>query len=302
MESGYKLEECRTATKELDFPANLIVEATSRCNLKCPGCPHQRMQRPKAEMGKDLWCKIIDEVAAVSPDTPVWPELMGEFTLLKHYGAKLIEYAVSKGVKICLNTNGNCVGSVIEKIVRAGISEIYFSLDAVHDNTYASIRTGGNLTVAAANVVLASLIRKDEQKIFVQFIPQEKNEDEEEEFIEFWANYDVIVKIKPFLNWGVREIGEDHGPPVERFACPWLMRHGVIDVDGMVIQCDSDFDEKYSPGNVIANTFESIWNGELKHRRERHLAGDFDFEPCRDCIDWKVGRARFYHRGVEIDV
>ncbi|MFC1461933.1 SPASM domain-containing protein, partial [Verrucomicrobiota bacterium] len=78
-------------------------------------------------------------------------------------------------------------------------------------------------------------------------------------------------------------------------SCPWLSRNLLVLWDGEVCQCDGDMDNRYSCGNIYRQTLKEVWQGEMRRRRERHYAGDFDFEPCNVCKDWQVGLSRLYY-------
>ena len=287
--------------KRHSFPQNVIAEVVSICNLRCPICPQKTLKRKHQSMSMDIWEKIVDEIKAESPETGLWPALMGEPTLLGEELLKMFTYAVKSGVKVHLNTNGNFEKEFLSSILETGISSIYFSLDAVYQSTYDKIRRGGDINLVEDNVKLAVLNKKPHQKIFVQFVVTEQNKNEVDNFKEFWEEFDVIVKIKPFLNWGKDSIGKIN-PGIDRIPCPWLLRHALIISDGRMVQCDSDYDGVYSPGDLNTQTIKEVWSGELAKRRERHWNCDFDFQPCRDCQDWSSGRAEFYKNGKQIDV
>ena len=64
---------------------------------------------------------------------------------------------------------------------------------------------------------------------------------------------------------------------------------------GRLAQCDADYEGNYSPGDIRTHSIKELWDGELAHRRARHLAGDFSHELCRDCYDWAAGRSEFHY-------
>jgi len=288
---------CRETLSEHSFPVNTIIETVSGCNLSCVMCPQRTMRREHRKIDFGLWKKLIDECAEAST---VWPSLMGEFMTLGECAIKMTEYAKAKNTRICINTNGICDSTVVREIVLLGVDEIYFSIDAISPETYDKIRVGGNINTVTENVHTALAFKNKHQNIYVQFIDVNENKHEKDAFIEHWKDYDVIVKIKPVLNWGSEDICGGETKEVSRFACPWLTRHALVISDGRMIQCDSDYEGTFSPGDVNKNSIESIWNGELKKRRNKHWNGNYDFEPCKNCTDWCVGRSCYYKNGKEI--
>ena len=61
-------------------PVHLKLELTNYCNLSCPMCPHQSMQRPVGYMSPTLFRRIIDQAV---------PEL--EFAYVHHLGESLFQ-------------------------------------------------------------------------------------------------------------------------------------------------------------------------------------------------------------------
>src|SRR3989338_7530331 len=63
---------------ELPFPADVIVEVTSYCNLRCIICPYPTLKRPKGDMSFEVFKKIVDEIAREDPSAGLWVAIMGE--------------------------------------------------------------------------------------------------------------------------------------------------------------------------------------------------------------------------------
>ena len=72
--------------------------------------------------------------------------LGGGEPLLHPHMIEMIEYAKLKGARVWLNTNGSMFGPTeklrhkLERVVRAGIDLIEFSMDAADPETYAILR------------------------------------------------------------------------------------------------------------------------------------------------------------------
>ncbi|MEE9543363.1 MAG: radical SAM protein, partial [Thermodesulfobacteriota bacterium] len=118
------LEELRQFVKVHKFPTDLLVETIAECNLECIMCPQKKLTRAKGEMSFELWKKIVDEVAEKSPDTRIWPALMGEPLLLGDMLFKMIKYAVDKDIYVALNTNLMVFEeSMLDAFLDCGLSE-----------------------------------------------------------------------------------------------------------------------------------------------------------------------------------
>jgi MoaA/NifB/PqqE/SkfB family radical SAM enzyme len=289
----------KNGIERLDFPSEVVLETTRHCNLACVICPYPTLKRPKGEMELGLFRKIIDEVAATSPKTRIWLALMGEPLLGRNLAAK-IDYAVGAGMRVFLNTNATYLeGAAADHILHSGIDSVIVSMDATTKETYAQIRRQGEFERVERNVGdfldRARELGSSAPKLVVQFIVMDENEHEADEFKAKWLERGAVVKMRLKLGWGLAvETTDLRKAKVERFPCPWLLRTMSIQWNGIVNQCDGDYEGQYSPGDVTRQTLSQLWHGELAARRDRHWSGDFNHELCRDCMDWSGGRAQFY--------
>lgn len=283
--------------REYSFPLLVIVESTNICNLSCIMCPSSIQSRERGVMSFDIWKKIVDEVAEKSPESTIWPAIMGESLTIGGPFLEMLEYSYKKGVKVVLNTNAVLfTDELIDKILSFNLQEIIVGIDAVTSDTYNEIRRGGDFKRVVNNVLELLKRNTGKTRITVQFIEQETNSAETEDFKKFWLSKGANVKIRPQLGWGAGVkapnlvLRQD-----ERIGrCPWLIRTVSIHWNGRVVQCDADWDQKYVAGDLSVNTLEEIWNGELAKRRQKHHDNDFEFEPCKNCNDWQAGLSDFY--------
>jgi radical SAM protein with 4Fe4S-binding SPASM domain len=212
---------------------------------------------------------------------------MGEPFMRKNIVDKINE-AKEAGLTVYINTNATIIDEKIIPEINA--DKIIVSLDAFYKSTYEKIRVGGDYNTVQYNVREMILNKKN---VCVQFIVTEENKDEVDLFKEYWLKNGAEVKIRNKLGWGSAiETGIE---PAERnIPCPWLMRQMVILNNGLVAQCDADYDGNYCAGDVNKKTVSEIWQIELATRRVRHLFADFNFEPCKTCKDWQVGISEIY--------
>ena len=301
MKRAPKLEG--VTVEDLPFPADVIVETTSYCNLSCIICPYPTLKRAKGSMDFKMFKKIVDEVAVENPSTGLWVAIMGEPLLESDRLIEMLRYAMEKGLKnVNLNTNARFLSSdVANRLLSTGLSRIIVSLDALTKETYDRIRVGGDFDETVKNIE-GLLDIKEKRKlskpdVIVQFIVMDENEKEADAFREHWIGKGAVVKLRLKLGWGDAVATEDlDAAGVERnFPCPWLLRTMSIHWDGSVAQCDADYEGGYSPGDIKNQSLKEVWNGELRKRRERHWALDFSHPLCKNCKDWSVGRSTFYH-------
>ena len=109
----------------------LIVawETTSACNLKCSYCRARATAEPDPdELSTKEALALIDEVASLKPLLI----LSGGEPLLRPDIFLLARYAVSKGLRVSLATNGTLLTpEVVDEIVSSGVSRVSISLDGV---------------------------------------------------------------------------------------------------------------------------------------------------------------------------
>jgi radical SAM protein with 4Fe4S-binding SPASM domain len=274
------------------FPRNVIVEPTNICNLACAMCPSSTQTRPRGVMSLELWKRIVDEVAEVSPTSVIWPAVMGEAMKAGKRFLDMLDYACARGVRIHWNTNAVLLDDAsIARIAPLPLEGITVGLDATTREVYEKIRIDGDFEAAVGNTLKLLERVRSSTRVTAQFIEQEANTHQKEAFREFWLSRGATVKIRPRLGWGdgvaapelILSQDERVGP------CPWLIRTVSIHWDGHVVQCDADWDCKIPAGHLDESSIQEVWQGELAARRARHRRGDFDCEPCRTCNDWQAG-------------
>jgi radical SAM protein with 4Fe4S-binding SPASM domain len=249
-------------------------------------------------MSMNLWKKMVDEASAKSPDSTIWPAIMGESLVAGDLFIEMLEYAREKGTKIVWNSNAVLLNDRwLKKILDLELKEIILGVDAATEATYDKIRCGGDYKRVVDNACKLLENNKGKTRITVQFIEQGLNSGEMESFKQFWLSKGAVVKIRPKLGWGdaVQTPKLILGQEERKGPCPWLIRTVSIHYNGVVVQCDADWDQKYAVGDLEKSTLEEIWQGELALRRMRHRNMDFDFEPCKHCHDWQAGLSKFYY-------
>jgi radical SAM protein with 4Fe4S-binding SPASM domain len=286
----------------IPFPAEIAIETHSYCNFRCVVCPYVKMQRTKGKMAPELFRKIIDEVAQESPDTRLWLAIMGEPLMDKNL-VSYLEYARERGARrIHLNTNGTFLeGRLAHDLLEAGcIESVYVAVDAQTAETYGKVRPGGDFPRVVGNIESFLELRSRKglarPEIVVQLIVMDENAAEVEAFRDFWLERGAVAKIRLRQGWG-RDISTPDLDKVtiDRFPCPWLIRTMNIHWTGHVTQCDCDYEENYSAGDINRQTIKEVWNGDLARRRDRHWSGDFNHPLCEKCLDWAAGRAEFFY-------
>ena len=73
-----KLLSIEEKLRDFDYPPQIVIENTSRCNQQCVHCSHKELIRPKRPMERALWEKVVTEIGREAPDTEIWPTFYGE--------------------------------------------------------------------------------------------------------------------------------------------------------------------------------------------------------------------------------
>lgn len=96
------------------FPKRITIELTNKCNLDCVFCPRRYMESELDFMDKNLFTKIIDEIAKY-PDTVIVPFFRGESLLHPDFNF-FMEYMRKKSERFVVQLATNAVVLDDEKI------------------------------------------------------------------------------------------------------------------------------------------------------------------------------------------
>jgi pyruvate-formate lyase-activating enzyme len=312
-----------------EFPLMIVLSIIYPCNFGCPNCPYtdgnSEIRRFYHERGGDLfpvplWRKIADECGEYG----AWMRCTGGGEPMLHpHMVDMIEYAKARGARVWLNTNGSMFGPIpklrgkLERILRAGIDLIEFSMDAGDAETYAKVRPphGGPprnpeqwWQGQVANVRAALDLRRELRaptRVVVSIIRQTAVEGRLDAAVEFWLKeigVDEVITRK-FLTWDDNTaipFGKALDPhlygdlPTERKEpCVWPFERLNVDTLGRVALCGQDIAFRTSEffPNASDTSIKDIWQGETFNRYRRlHLEGrGAEAWPCRGCSAWLAG-------------
>ncbi|MBI5102968.1 MAG: radical SAM protein [Nitrospirae bacterium] len=132
-----------------DYPCRIVLELTPLCNLACAMCPRHYVEKAHGFMPKELWIKLIDEIAGTAQDTVILPFWRGE-SLLHPDFIDLMELALKKSLRIHISTNGHLVTGKYADVL-AKCEFVTFSIHTVFGLTRAreflSLKINGKPTV-----------------------------------------------------------------------------------------------------------------------------------------------------------
>lgn len=119
------------------IPKWIAWESTQRCNLRCVHCRcSSELTSSEGDFSTEEAKKLIDDICELSKPVMV---LSGGEPLLRKDIFEIAQYGTSKGLRMCMATNGVLVtDEICEKMKEADIKMVSLSLDGpsaeIHDN------------------------------------------------------------------------------------------------------------------------------------------------------------------------
>lgn len=277
------------------MPAELTIETTTRCNLRCPMCPRRELSLPNADMDFDLFKKIVDETKDYLEF--IWLHGYGEPLLCPDI-FKMISYCHSNKIQTAISTNATVLSAEkSELLIKSGLDYIIFSIDGATKETYEKYRVGANYEQVIKNI--QSFLKKKKElrsSIFcvAQMVLLEDNKKEVKQYRSQWSipGIDEIrVKVDEFPDNRLTSHAKNV-PERKIEACGYLWRGSqFVQYDGKVYCCC--WTRSFQPiGDLKKNTFQEIWNNErmiqIRKNHAQGKAGKISF--CKVCCVPKPNR------------
>ena len=267
-----------------DFPLNIDIEATSRCNLRCPFCATTYMPYKKGFMDFDIFKKIIDEGAEYALPA-IKLNYRGE-PLLHPRTPDMVRYAKEKGVMdVYFNTNGVLLTADISgRLIEAGLDRISVSFEGTEKEFYEKNRVGSDYDTVLNNIKTLQRLKKDRgvnhPRIRVQTVLLAELRDRLREYTAFWKEHADEIGYLDLKDEPAR-----HKGLVYAWACPQLWQRLTITFDGTILPCVHDAYQELALGNVKDTSLWDAWTNEkLERIREAHKKGlSHEINACDGC-------------------
>lgn len=264
--------------KALEFPKEIHLESSSRCNSKCLTCPRDGMTRPLIEMDRNLFTKAVEETSAYDMDY-IMLHLNGEPMFLSiDELVWRINYARKtnpKTNKILFFTNGSFLTEeAIDKLLCSKLDLIMISVDGGNKQDYENIRKGlswDNLIISIIRLVK----RKHElgSNLFIQtaIVPQKNNQNSVKEYFRLFQD----IGVDHVAGSGVNNIGGYIDSDNMRLS---TQKHTIKDVtlpcfkifldlsimsDGSACVCAQDVRGDLIIGDLNKQSLKEIWQGNV---------------------------------------
>lgn len=286
-----------------DFPyAYGISLGEWNCNRLCRMCPmFVKLPAEQKFMTPEVFERACNQVG----DRKINIELSAYGETFQHPLADEFMFASRKlcpNAEIVIATNGTLLDRErCIKIVESGIDHLSFSLDAGSVESYKWLTGAGDYKRVCGNLETLAEIKAqrgaDHLKITTHIIGLKELSHEFEPFVHKWENIVDSACVRPYGNWGglVDNNGvtpsEELFVPAERYPCTWLWYATKIEPNGDVSKCMIHVTGDYgSVGNIMNQSFESIWQGDAMNRlRELHCSNRYDeMEFCANCTVWAL--------------
>lgn len=286
--------------KNLTFPPRILLEITSKCNLKCVMCPRNVLTRQEIHMPKKLVLKCVDEINHFGVEG-LWLYHVGD-PLLHPDFKKIFSYCQNKKNlgSIWLSTNGQEISDeIMDIIINSNLTFLNYSLNAMSHESYNMISPKGSYEKLVKNLEKL-LDKKNRYKklgtppwIRVQMIDQPQVTSEIDLFLQEYSKKCEMLSVNVLEAFNIEQnIGYARKRTREgKKHCKRIQRGDFfIFSDGEVAFCDTDFNHKMSLGSVYKNTIKELWDSDTYARyRDLESAGRLDEIPmCRECLDYDL--------------
>jgi len=141
-----------------EFPREVHIELTARCNLNCAFCYRQSWPGPFEDMDMDLFRRLVDELEELGVET-VWLSGWGEPLFHPNFEEALD--LIEGRFRIGIVSNGLLLERHAERIVEAGVDWVVLSIDSFQQDLYEVLRRGSRLQTVEAGMMRLDALRRE---------------------------------------------------------------------------------------------------------------------------------------------
>ncbi|MBD98707.1 MAG: radical SAM protein [Verrucomicrobia bacterium] len=297
------------APKTWGSPIAFAIEPTTACNLACPECPSglRSFSRPTGNLKKEVYEKAIDELSKNALYLSFY--FQGEPYINPNF-LDMVSYARSKKMHTSSSTNAHFLNDEnAKKTVESGLDRLIISIDGTSQEVYEQYRVGGKLEKViegTKNIVKwKKMLNSKSPLLIFQFLVVKPNEHQMQEVQALADELGVDeLRFKTAQVYDYKK-GNPLIPDNEQYSryrkqhdgtyeiknkldnhC-WKMWHScVITWDGKVIPCCFDKDAQFVMGNVVEQSFNTIWESDkYKSFRSQLFKGRDQIEICKNCSE-----------------
>ncbi|MEK7405349.1 MAG: radical SAM/SPASM domain-containing protein [Acidobacteriota bacterium] len=310
--------------RRLDFPNNIQIETTSRCNAKCSFCPYPETSKtqPQGHMDEDLFRSIVEEISHY-PLQLIQPFLNND-PLMDRRIIPRLDFIICKNprTRVMITTNGYLLREEIAReLARMNLHTIHISSNALAPEVYRETMGIDGYTVIRNVNYLWDRLREagSRTRLVVTVLLLRANKNEIRHMREYWRSRGVDFYLNP-LNNRAGNIPDETFREMLPFSeqanarqllsynmsgCPALHSFMGILWNGDLITCCMDWRRSQKLGNARQDSLYNLWHGRrYQYLRNLSNAGRLDeLELCRQCgenrfsIDTGALRELLEHQG-----
>lgn len=284
------------------FPLHLDIDPTNRCNLGCVMCPRTyylkegikewNPQGRPGDMDFSLYEAMVEEGAGHGLKS-VKLNFLGEPILYKRL-TDMVRVAAEAGLWTMINTNATLLNpDISEKLLAAGLTDIFFSFDSPYPEEYEKVRLGAKFDNTIDNIRQFINIKdkmgcRQVQTRASMVLPRELDgpalEKVKNDYIRLFRDLSVAE-----IGFGLPSVmGLDYEKAYglfPGFVCPDLFRRMFVFWDGPAGPCCGDWERKLIMGDATREPLSDIWKSDAYQAlRKAHVKGSYsDIPVCRRC-------------------
>jgi pyruvate-formate lyase-activating enzyme len=296
-------------------PLDAFIEPCNACNLDCPFCPTSQLVRRKSFMTLERFHEVLERLEEADFHPRLTLTGQGE-PFLNEDLEEMVAEAKRRGFHVALITNGTMTTPErAARLIESGLNRIQFSFDSVDPEVYAAMRVqkgSGDKQYflrALRNILAFSRLNHEAGRpvfISVMSVQTERNRHLAEEFQRFWSRYPVDhVFLAPLSTLQGNSVDPEaiaahyQGDMADKPLCliPWTTLS--FKVDGSVVACSHDYENRWPLGKVEEQPLRDLWTGERARKLRRGLidgevdefvAAEHDCKVCNNpLIGYSVG-------------
>ncbi|MDL2280640.1 SPASM domain-containing protein [Selenomonadales bacterium OttesenSCG-928-I06] len=278
----------------LDYPIEVTIETTGRCNARCIFCPHNELDRKNLDMSDDLFMRIIEGLEEIPREHIFYisPFKVNEFLMDKEIFAKIEiinERLPNAYIRLFSNFNAATEADILKICQIKNLSDIDISINSLDSEEYKALM-GLNLARTLNNIfkflecIRQQPITINKNKITLSRVAQSPETDQRflKSFSDIFEKYSdlVIPQVIPRGEW--IDFMPNEKPLRQEQSC---MRWADVNIccTGIVAFCCMDGRGAYPLGDVRENTILEIYNQPSYRRlREERLLKN-QVVPCKYC-------------------
>lgn len=282
--------DAATELKQIsEIPLYIILETNSYCNMKCRMCTRNFFSN---DTKVDISEQIVDRIVEQCKEYKVPSVFIGaaaECLINPSIKEILRKMKSIQNLDCFLITNGyNLDEDMAAFLIDIQFERVYVSLDAAKEETYRKIR-GCDLARVENNVNYLLKLREERGSILpivrVSYVMQEENKDEQEEFFDKWKDKVDIIDYQCLIDYSdLDKLVEPENLPDTDFQCVNPFRMLVIDYEGNIFPCSSDYAYHMPIGNIMDMTIEEAWNSDQMTKLRESMLKRSLGKVCRNCV------------------